>query len=190
MTKIILLLIPIIAITLFISYANGQNTTNSNATIAGTGLTENLTNVDPPSDLIIQADIISDLEVPSVTGSQIYKIQDPRGILINFHPDVSISDFQLFSYLSSPNRVNLSEDSIEVSFAFKLPISNITSQIERINNTFTVDYITNTTDYVEYQGGADNPLVLNGTTYQQPTIFLTMLKNGTSFITIQNFLDQ
>lgn len=74
--------------------------------------------------------------------------------------------------MSDPNRIDFSENSIDINIAFKLPISNITSKIERLNAQFPVQYIITEDNQTEYQGYSSYPILINGTEIQ-PHVFFT-----------------
>lgn len=167
--KKILFLLPLISIGILMPYAYAQD--NSSITRENT-IQDNSTEK-PISNLIVQAGVVPDDEAYSFTGGQVYKINDPYGIFVNFNPHTNASDFHIFPYLSSPNRIDFSEDSIRVNFAFKLPISNITSQIERIDTTFPVNTITNYLNSTVYRGWSSYPITIDGTEYQ-PNIFFVI----------------
>lgn len=180
--KIFLLLLPLISIGIMMSYAYAQDNSSITSNIT---LQDNSTEK-PISNLIIQAGIVPDEEAYSFIGGKVYKINDPYGIFVNFNPYINKSDYQILPYLSSPNRIDFSEDSIRVNFAFKLPISNITSQIERIDTSFPINTITNYTNNATYRGWSSYPITINGTEYQ-PNIFFVLQKDAPSYISIENF---
>ncbi len=180
--KRILLFLSLISIGTMISFAYAQN--NSTLTSERTFL-DNSTET-PMKNLIIQAEVVPDEEAYSFTSGQVYKINDPNGIFVNFNPHTNATDYQIYPYLSSPNRIDFSEDSIRVNFAFKLPISNITSQIERIDTTFPVNTITNYPNNTTYRGWSSYPITINGTEYQ-PNIFFVLRQDSPSYISIENF---
>lgn len=180
--KLIVFLLPLIGISIMISYAYAQD----NSTITSNNDLQDNSTEKPISNLIIQADVILDEEAYSFTDGEVYKINDPYGIFVNFNPSINASDFQIFPYLSSPNRIDFSEDSIRVNFAFKLPISNITSQIERIDTTFPVNTVTNYPNNTTYRGWSSYPITINGTEYQ-PNIFFVLQRDAPSYISIENF---
>ncbi|WP_415311987.1 hypothetical protein [Candidatus Nitrosocosmicus sp. FF01] len=139
----------------------------------------------PIPNLVIVTGLSEDPDAFSYQNGKVYKVDAPFGIYVDMNGG-NESDAKFFPILNDPNRIDFSENSISVNFAFKVPINNITSTIERIDSRFTVLSISNYPNQTDYASFADYPIFINDTEYR-PMLFFSIPNEGAPFMNIENY---